>query len=98
MTPQEEEEIRAQLQHLKGGIREIAHDISNPLGVLRMAAYYLQHGTPDKEKQEHYYTVIGQTVEKVEGILNKLRALSEPPKAPVHTSPPPDPSHKEPQR
>jgi nitrogen-specific signal transduction histidine kinase len=79
MTAQEEADIRIQLDRLKSGIREIAHDISNPLGVLRMASYYLQHGKPDMEKQLHYYGVITSTVEKVEDGLNRLRALSDNP-------------------
>ena len=79
MTPQEEQELQETVTRLRRGIREIAHDISNPLGVLRMAAYYLQNGKPEKEKQEHYYTVITQTVDKVEAGLNKLRALGENP-------------------
>lgn len=77
MTVQDPQDSGAQLLQLKRGIREIAHDISNPLGVLRMAAYYLQHGNPDKDKQDHYCTVIAETVERVEAGLNKLRSLSE---------------------
>jgi nitrogen-specific signal transduction histidine kinase len=78
MAAHEQKDPDAQLVQLKRGIREITHDISNPLGVLRMAAYYLQHGNPDKEKQSHYYSVIAETVERVEASLNKLRSLTEP--------------------
>ena len=77
MTVQDPQDTGDPLLQLKRGIREVAHDISNPLGVLRMAAYYLQHGNPDKDKQNHYYTVIAETVERVEAGLNKLRSLSE---------------------
>jgi nitrogen-specific signal transduction histidine kinase len=77
MTVHDPQDAGAQLLQLKQGIREIAHDISNPLGVLRMAAYYLQHGNPDKDKQAHYYTVITETVERVEAGLVRLRSLSE---------------------
>jgi nitrogen-specific signal transduction histidine kinase len=77
MTVHDPQDAGAQLLQLKQGIREIAHDISNPLGVLRMAAYYLQHGNPDKDKQDHYYTVIAETVERVEAGLTRLRSLSE---------------------
>jgi nitrogen-specific signal transduction histidine kinase len=75
MNPLGEEALRAQVVNLKSGIREIAHEISNPLGVLRMAAYYLQRGSADKEKREHYYAIIAESVGKVETSLNKLRAL-----------------------
>ncbi|HUI63529.1 MAG TPA: hypothetical protein VL126_01715 [Bacteroidota bacterium] len=86
MTSREEEDLRLQLQHLRSAIREIAHDVSNPLGVMRMAVYYLQNGRPDREKQEHYFAVIGETVEKVAEGLAKLRALSDaPPSDPTST-------------
>lgn len=65
------------LRQLKVGIREVAHDISNPLGVLRMAAYYLQNGKPDKAKQDHYLGVITETVEKIEKSLQKLRSMTD---------------------
>jgi nitrogen-specific signal transduction histidine kinase len=95
MTAQEEADIRIQLDRLRSGIREIAHDISNPLGVLRMASYYLQHGKPDGEKQLHYYGVITSTVEKVEAGLNRLRALSENPLMDVRAdAPPPKPKKR----
>jgi nitrogen-specific signal transduction histidine kinase len=77
MAVQDQQDTGAQLLHLRRGIREVAHDISNPLGVLRMAAYYLQHGNPDKDKQDHYCTVIAETVERVEAELNRLRSLGE---------------------
>ena len=78
MAGHDQQDADAQLVQLKQGIREITHDISNPLGVLRMAAYYLQHGNPDKDRQDHYYSVIAETVERVEVSLNKLRSLTEP--------------------
>jgi nitrogen-specific signal transduction histidine kinase len=94
MTPEEENELQETLKLLRRGIREIAHDISNPLGVLRMAAYYLQNGKPEKEKQEHYYNVITQTVDKVEAGLNKLRELSENPKLDVRGNASEDKTHE----
>jgi nitrogen-specific signal transduction histidine kinase len=76
MTDQEHD-LRRQLQSLKAGIRTTVHDVNNPLGVLRMAAYYLQNGTPDREKQNHYYSVIGETVEKIAASLTALRRMTE---------------------
>ena len=84
------EELRAQVDNLRAGIREIAHDISNPLGVLRMAAYYLQTAQPEKEKREHYYQLINQTVDRVEQGLKRLRALSENPMMNVHDNASPE--------
>jgi nitrogen-specific signal transduction histidine kinase len=66
-----------EIERFRAGIREIAHDISNPLGVLRMAAYYLQTAQPDNEKREQYYKIISETVGRVEDGLRKLRALAE---------------------
>jgi len=87
MTSRQEEDPLLQLQRLQSAIREIAHDMSNPLGVMRMAVYYLQNGKPEKEKQEHYFAVIGETVEKVAEGLAKLRALSEAPASGPQSSP-----------
>ncbi|HTY60380.1 MAG TPA: hypothetical protein VMF59_16270 [Bacteroidota bacterium] len=82
MTAQEIE-LQRQLQSLKASIRTIVHDVSNPLGVLRMTAYYLQHGDPEKDKVDHYLTMIGETVEKIAAGLIILRDLSdEPPSSP----------------
>jgi nitrogen-specific signal transduction histidine kinase len=70
-------ELRGELDRLRTEIRDIAHDISNPLGVLRMAAYYLQTAHPDNEKREQYYKIIGETVGRVEESLRRLRSLVE---------------------
>jgi nitrogen-specific signal transduction histidine kinase len=77
MSQDQTAEPAAEVDRLRSGIREIAHDISNPLGVLRMAAYYLQTAHPDNEKREQYYKIIGDTVGRVEDGLRKLRALAE---------------------
>jgi nitrogen-specific signal transduction histidine kinase len=98
MTAQEHAEIQVQLDRHKRGIREIAHDISNPLGVLQMASYYLQHGKPDREKQLHYFAVIASTVEKVEAGLNKLRALSDNPMMEIRPDAPPANPTKRPEK
>ncbi|MEW6511779.1 MAG: histidine kinase dimerization/phospho-acceptor domain-containing protein [Bacteroidota bacterium] len=79
MAASDQPEHVVTLEHLRNGIREITHDVSNPLGVLRMAVYYLQHGKPDPDKQEHYFSVIAESVERVEAGLSRLRALSDNP-------------------
>ena len=91
MAQPDAEELRAQLDTLKAGIREIAHDISNPLGVLRMAAYYLRTSNPEKEKRDQYYDVINETLDKIEVGLKRLRALREDPAAQAPVGPPDDP-------
>jgi nitrogen-specific signal transduction histidine kinase len=77
MSTTEQPDPEESLRQLKLGIREVAHDISNPLGVLRMAAYYLQNGKPDKAKQDHYLGVITETVEKIEKSLQRLRSMTD---------------------
>jgi len=79
MASEDPENLEVQLTALRTGIRQIAHDISSPLGVLRMVAYYLQANQPDQEKREHYFKVISQNVDKVEANLDRLRALTDSP-------------------
>jgi len=76
MTSQHDDPV-LQLRDLKASIRNIVHDVSNPLGVLRMSAYYLQNGSPDREKVEHYFNVIGENVEKIAAGLAALRELGD---------------------
>lgn len=76
MKPEETENPQARIDELNKGIREIAHDLSNPLGILRMAIYYLETGGPDEEKRAHYYKMMGETLDKIETGLRRLRALA----------------------
>lgn len=76
MKTEETENPQARIDALNKGIREIAHDLSNPLGILRMAIYYLETGAPDDEKRNHYYKMMGQTLDKIETGLRRLRALA----------------------
>ncbi len=76
MAQQEAGDPATQLAALKTSLREVAHDISNPLGILRMAVYYLQTANPTEEKREHYYQVINQTLDKIEAALRQIRTLS----------------------
>jgi nitrogen-specific signal transduction histidine kinase len=71
------DDLRRQLERMHSGIREIAHDISSPLGVLRMAVFYLQSGAADEAKRTEYYQLMNDTIEKVEGCLRRLRGLSD---------------------
>jgi hypothetical protein len=41
-----------------------------------MAVYYLQTAGPDREKQEQYYRLMNETMDKVEEGLKRLRMLS----------------------
>lgn len=90
MPFEDPENLEVQLNALRTGIRQIAHDISGPLGVLRMVAYYLQANQPDQEKREHYFQVIGTNVDKVEVHLERLRALTDTPPFGFPAQPPKD--------
>ena len=79
MDSTELDEVQGQLNATRAAVREIAHDISGPLGVLRMAAYFLQTAKPDEAKREHYYALIVDTVERIEGVLKRLRDLNDNP-------------------
>ena len=72
-----ESELLEQISQIKAGIREIAHEINNPLGVLRMAAYLMDTSNPDEAKRKHYLNLINTSIDRIETGLKKLRALRE---------------------
>ena len=79
-THQELAALQAQLDSLKAGIREIAHEINNPLGIIRMASYFLESSKgDDEEKRVHYFKVITESIDKIEKNLKVLRSLRENP-------------------
>lgn len=65
----------ADIEKLKKEIRMIAHDISNPLGILRMAIYYLETAKPLEEKRMQYFSMMGQNIDKMEGLIKRLRVV-----------------------
>jgi len=68
-----------QIENLKAAMREITHEISNPIGVLRMAAYFLESGDTAPGKKEHYIGLINESLDKIELQLKRLKALRENP-------------------
>lgn len=78
MTTPNSDDLILRIAELQAGIRKSIHDINNPLGVIRMAAYYLKTVQSDKEKREHYCTVINESIDKLDADLKRLRALAEP--------------------
>ena len=68
-----------QIADLHAGIRQVAHDLSNPLGILRMAVYFLQSTKAEGEKREQYLTMMTETIDRVEQQLKRLRDLTEEP-------------------
>lgn len=67
------------MELLRKEIRQIAHDISNPVGILRMAIYYLTTAKPNEDKFAEYFTMMNQNLDKLEGHIKRLRAMSSPP-------------------
>jgi signal transduction histidine kinase len=61
---------------MKNEIRQICHDLSNPLGILRMALYVLQSSKADPEKRAHYFAMMNESLDKMEGHLKKLRTIA----------------------
>jgi nitrogen-specific signal transduction histidine kinase len=78
----------AALNSMKLDIRQVAHDISNPLGILRMAVYFLETAKPDDDKRAQYYSMMSQNIDRIEVLIKQLRVLGGSPSA---ENLPPDP-------
>jgi signal transduction histidine kinase len=61
-----------------GKLRKISHDLSTPLGVIRMATHFLRSGQTDAEKRERYVQMINLNLDKIEEILKQLRTITDP--------------------
>jgi hypothetical protein len=75
MSDSESDLLRAQRDEAVAGVREVTHDLSNRVGILRMAVYYLQSTDPDQERRSQYYTMMNDTLDKTELTLRRLRSL-----------------------
>jgi nitrogen-specific signal transduction histidine kinase len=64
-------------EELHRAIRKIAHDLSNPIGVLRMASYFLKTVPNEKEKRDRYLEMVDLNIDRIEQLLKQLRALTE---------------------
>lgn len=80
-------ELPAGPEEMKLQLRKIAHDMSNPVGILRMAVYYLETAKPDSGKTEQYYTMMNQNIDKIEGLIRQLRIIAG---SPSVQGPPPE--------
>ena len=69
----------ANLENIRNGIREITHGINNPLGIIRMAVYFLQTTNPTGEKREHYFKIIDEGMGRIEQSIEHLKMLRENP-------------------
>jgi len=69
------DEAAAANETLKLSIRQIAHDLSNPLGTLRMAIYFLETANPDEKRRVEYYAMITRNIDRIESLIQDLRVL-----------------------
>jgi nitrogen-specific signal transduction histidine kinase len=81
------DDCETQLANLKAGIREVSHEVNNPLGIIRMALYFLHTTNPEGEKREHYFNVIEDGLVRIEQNLLKLKMLRENPSAKIDSLP-----------
>lgn len=82
------------LEAIRLGIRKITHELSSPLGVLRMTTHYLRTQNVSEEKRAHYLKVLDETVDRLEDGLHRMRALADPDYQPQPQDiPPTDSSH-----
>ncbi|HTY01055.1 MAG TPA: hypothetical protein VMG09_13600 [Bacteroidota bacterium] len=65
-----------EMQEMKISIRQLAHDMSNPLGTLRMAVYYLETAKPEESKRGEYYAMMGKNIDRIEGLIRSLRIMA----------------------
>ena len=79
-TEHEIEDLRPQVENLKTAIREVSHDISNPLGVLRLVAYFLEVTNPDPQKKVQYIRLVTESLDKIEAQLKRLKTIRDDPK------------------
>jgi nitrogen-specific signal transduction histidine kinase len=84
------DDLQVQIERLKSGIREIAHEINNPLGVLRMAVYFLETTDPNSEARARYIRMMNESLDKMDEILKHLSRLRDNPPQGDHDKPPAD--------
>ena len=83
-------DITQQIEAIRLGIRTITHELSSPLGVLRMTAHYLRTQSVSPEKRDHYLQLLNDTVDRLEDGLHRMRALADPDYRPQDQQVPPD--------
>jgi hypothetical protein len=66
----------ADFDAVRSEIRQICHDLSNPVGVLRMAVYVMQSSKGDEEKRLRYFGIMNESIDKIDLHLQRLRALA----------------------
>ncbi len=83
-------DLTSQIEAIRVGIRTITHELSSPLGVLRMTTHFLRTQNVPPEKREHYLRLLNETVDRLEDGLHRMRALADPEYRPQEQKAPPD--------
>jgi nitrogen-specific signal transduction histidine kinase len=83
-----EPDFQQQVVRFKEGIREIAHELNNSLGVLRTASYLIEAANENEAKRKHYLSLMNASLDRMEAGLKKLKALRENPTADIPPKPP----------
>lgn len=78
MTDHPPPDTSSQIEAIRLGIRTITHELSSPLGVLRMTTHYLRTQDIPQEKREQYLKLLNDTVDRLEDGLHRMRALADP--------------------
>ncbi len=82
-------DLTQQIEAIRLGIRTLTHELSSPLGVLRMTAHYLRTQSIPPEKRDHYLQLLNDTVDRLEDGLHRMRALADPDYRPQDQKVPP---------
>ena len=69
--------LLAYIEETRKSLRKITHDLSNPLGIVRMAVYFLQTVKPDEVKAEEYFATVNEAVDRLDDHVKSLRDLAE---------------------
>ncbi len=83
------QDLAAQIEAIRLGIRKITHELSSPLGVLRMTTHYLRTKDVPAEQRDHYLQLLNDTVDRLEDGLHRMRALADPNYRPQEQQVPP---------
>ncbi|MCC6398575.1 MAG: hypothetical protein IT282_16295 [Bacteroidetes bacterium] len=71
------EALLGYIEEMRKSLRKITHDLSNPLGIVRMAVYFLQTVKPDEEKRNEYLTTVNEAIDRLDNHVKSLRELAD---------------------
>ena len=71
------EALLAYIEETRKSLRKITHDLSNPLGIVRMAVYFMQTVKPDEEKRNEYLATVNEAIDRLDDHVKSLRDLAE---------------------